>query len=110
LVIPGRIDGEVPQELAGGGIDHADVEVMDEQDHGGLGVGSSDADADGMQAPVRSPSQRIPTLATCSLPTPCIRLENPHWTVYGNFTFCEQIGAMSDETVIHHIDRRGFRA
>jgi hypothetical protein len=30
--------------------------------------------------------------------------------VYGNFTFCEEIGAMSDEAVIHRIDRRGFRA
>ena len=32
------------EDLAGGGVDDADVEVGDEEDDGGSGVGSSDAD------------------------------------------------------------------
>ena len=34
----------MPQELAGGGVDDADVEVVDEQEDVGSGVGSADAD------------------------------------------------------------------
>lgn len=46
LVGLGRVDGEGSEELAGDCVDDADVEVFDEQDHGGSGVGSSDADLD----------------------------------------------------------------
>ena len=36
------VDGELAQEFAGGGVHDADVEVVDEQDDGGSGVGSPD--------------------------------------------------------------------
>jgi hypothetical protein len=44
LVVAGGVEGEVAEEFAGGGVDDADVEVVDEEDDGGLGVGSADAD------------------------------------------------------------------
>ena len=44
LVVAGGVEGEVAEEFAGGGVDDADVEVGDEEDDGGLGVGSSEAD------------------------------------------------------------------
>jgi hypothetical protein len=44
LVVLAGVDGELAQELAGDGFDDADVEVLDEQDDVGSGVGSSDAD------------------------------------------------------------------
>ncbi len=44
LVVACRVEGEVAEEFSGGGIDDADVEVFDEHDDGGSGVGSSDAD------------------------------------------------------------------
>jgi hypothetical protein len=44
LVVAGEIEGEVAEDLAGGGVDDADVEVGDEEEDGGSGVGSSEAD------------------------------------------------------------------
>ncbi len=44
LVVAGGVDGELAEEFSGGGVDDADVEVVDEQDDVGSGVGSSDAD------------------------------------------------------------------
>jgi len=44
LVVLAWVDEQVAQDLAGGGVDHGDVEVLDEQDDVGSGVGSSDAD------------------------------------------------------------------
>ena len=44
LVVAGGVDGEFAEEFAGGGVDDADVEVVDEQDDVGSGVGSADAD------------------------------------------------------------------
>lgn len=44
LVVAAGVDGEFAQELAGGGVDDADVEVVDEQDDVGSGVGSTTAD------------------------------------------------------------------
>lgn len=38
------VEGEGAQDFAGGGVDDADLEVGDEHDDGGSGVGSSDAD------------------------------------------------------------------
>ena len=38
------VKGEVAEEFSGGGVDDADVEVVDEHDDVGSGVGSSDAD------------------------------------------------------------------
>ena len=35
---------EFSEEFAGGGVDDPDVEVVDEEDDGGSGVGSADAD------------------------------------------------------------------
>ncbi len=44
LVVDGGVEGEVAEELAGDGVDDADVKVVDEQDDVGSGVGSADAD------------------------------------------------------------------
>ena len=41
LVVLGGVDGELAQEFAGGGVDDADVEVLDQQDDVGSGLGSS---------------------------------------------------------------------
>lgn len=38
------VEGEGAEEFAGGGVDDADVAVVDEREDGGSGVGSSDAD------------------------------------------------------------------
>ncbi|WP_243696479.1 hypothetical protein, partial [Aeromicrobium camelliae] len=42
--VPCRVDLQFAEEFAGGGVDDSDVEVGDEQDDVGSGVGSSDAD------------------------------------------------------------------
>ena len=44
MVVLGGVEGELAQEFAGGGVDDADLEVVDEQDDVGSGVGSADAD------------------------------------------------------------------
>jgi hypothetical protein len=44
LVVPGGVEDELAQQFTGGGVDHADVELVDEQDDVGSGVGSADAD------------------------------------------------------------------
>ena len=44
LVAAFGVEGEGADDFAGGGVDDADVEVVDEQDDGGAGVGSADAD------------------------------------------------------------------
>jgi hypothetical protein len=44
LVVLGGVEGEGAEELAGGGVHDADVELGDEHDDEGSGVGSADAD------------------------------------------------------------------
>lgn len=44
LVAAGGVEGEVAKQFAGGGVDDADVEVVDEQEDGLAGVGAADAD------------------------------------------------------------------
>lgn len=44
MVVAGGVEGECSEEFAGGGVDDADVAVVDEEEDGGSGVGSSDAD------------------------------------------------------------------
>jgi hypothetical protein len=44
LVVLGGVEGEFAQEFAGGGVDDADVEVLDEDQDVGSGVGSGDAE------------------------------------------------------------------
>jgi hypothetical protein len=44
LVVAAWIQGERAQELAGGGVDDADVQVLDEQQDVGSGVGPADSD------------------------------------------------------------------
>jgi hypothetical protein len=44
LVVAAGIDGQFSEEFAGGGVDDADVEVVDEYEHVGSGVGSADAE------------------------------------------------------------------
>ena len=43
LVVAVGVDGEVAEEFAGGGVDDADVEVFDEEEDVGSGVGSPDS-------------------------------------------------------------------
>jgi hypothetical protein len=40
----GRVEGEVAEELAGGGVDDADAQVLDDQQDVGSGVGPADAE------------------------------------------------------------------
>ena len=44
LVVAGGVEGQLAQELAGNGIDDADVQVLDEHEDGGSGMGPADAD------------------------------------------------------------------
>jgi hypothetical protein len=44
LVVARWVEGQVAEEFAGGGVDDADVQVVDEQQDVGSGVGSADAD------------------------------------------------------------------
>jgi hypothetical protein len=44
LVVAAGVDGQFAEELPGGGVDDADLEVVDEHDEVGSGVGSSDAE------------------------------------------------------------------
>ena len=44
LVVAAGVEDEFAEEFAGGGVDDADVEVLDDEDDAGSGVGSSDAD------------------------------------------------------------------
>jgi hypothetical protein len=44
LVVAAWVDGQLAEELPGGGVDDADPEVVDEHGHVGSGVGSSDAE------------------------------------------------------------------
>ena len=44
LVVLARVDGEFAEQFAGDGVDDAYVEVLDEQDYVGSGVGSADSD------------------------------------------------------------------
>lgn len=46
LVVAAGVEGEGAEDLAGGGIDDADVEVVDENEDVGSGVGPSDADVE----------------------------------------------------------------
>jgi hypothetical protein len=44
LVVASGVDDEVAEEMAGGGVNDFDVEVVDEQQDVGSGVGSAVAD------------------------------------------------------------------
>ncbi len=44
LVSLGWVESELTEEFAGGGVDDADVEIFDQDDDAGSGVGSADAD------------------------------------------------------------------
>ena len=44
MVALGCVEDELSEEFSGGGVDDADVEVLDEQEDAGAGVGASDAD------------------------------------------------------------------
>jgi hypothetical protein len=44
VVAAGGVEGEVAEEFAGGGVDDADVDVGDEQDDAGSGVGAANTD------------------------------------------------------------------
>ena len=45
MVALGCVEDELAEEFAGGGVDDADVEVVDEQDDVGSGACSADTDA-----------------------------------------------------------------
>jgi hypothetical protein len=44
LVVAAGVEGEVAEQFAGGGVDDADAEVLDEQQDAGSGVGPADPD------------------------------------------------------------------
>jgi hypothetical protein len=44
LVVHGGVEDEFADEFAGGGVEDADVQVLDQEDDGGSVVGSADAD------------------------------------------------------------------
>ena len=44
LVVLVRVEGELAEQFAGGGVDDADVQVLDEHDDVGPGVGPADTD------------------------------------------------------------------
>jgi hypothetical protein len=44
LVVLGGVEDQLAEQLPGGGVDHADVQVLDEQDDVGSGMGSADAE------------------------------------------------------------------
>jgi hypothetical protein len=44
LVALGGVEDELAEEFAGGGVDDSDVEVVDEDEHVGSGVGSTYSD------------------------------------------------------------------
>ena len=44
LVVAGQVDGELPQEFAGGGVNDRDVEFLNQECDVGSGVGSPHAD------------------------------------------------------------------
>ncbi len=44
LVVAGGVEGQIAEQFAGGGVDDADVQVLDEQQDVGSGVGSAGAD------------------------------------------------------------------
>jgi hypothetical protein len=44
LVVAAWVEGEVAEEFAGFGVDDPDVQVLDEEQDAGLGVGPADAD------------------------------------------------------------------
>ena len=44
MVVAAGVQDQFAEELAGGGVDHADVEVLDDEDDAGSCVGSADAD------------------------------------------------------------------
>ncbi len=44
MVVAGGVEDQLAEEFSGCGVDDADLEVLDDQDDAGSGVGSSDAD------------------------------------------------------------------
>ena len=44
LVVPGRVEGQFADQLAGVAVDDADVQVVDEQGDGGAGEAGAEAD------------------------------------------------------------------
>jgi hypothetical protein len=44
LVVAAGVEGEFAEQFAGGGVDDPDVQILDDHDYVGSGVGSADAD------------------------------------------------------------------
>lgn len=44
MVVAGGVKGELAQEFAGGGVDDSDVQILDQEQDVGSGVGPADAD------------------------------------------------------------------
>jgi hypothetical protein len=65
LVVAAGVENELAQQFAGGGVDDPDLEVLDEQDDAGSGVGSSEANV--VQLLCRSGTE--PALSTRSCRT-----------------------------------------
>ena len=69
MVVAGGIDDQLAEEFSGGGGDHPDVEIVDEKDDVGSGVGSSDAD---VVEPAADPQGDDAGVVDAVVPDPCV--------------------------------------
>lgn len=67
MVVLAWVDDQVAEDLAGGGVDDGDVEVLDEEEDVGPGVGSPDAD---VAEPAGDAQVNLPVGLTRALPRP----------------------------------------
>jgi hypothetical protein len=82
LVVACGVDGEFADDFSGGGVEDGDVEVADEHQNVGSGVGAADADVVPLLEPVRLPIDAINLFTGANLNNPvataCDR-RSPAW-------------------------------
>jgi hypothetical protein len=97
LVIDGGVEDQFADDLAGGAVDDADVEAVNQHQDGGSGVGSADADV------VQSAFGRrliLPSLSTTSRPTRAAAvLRRAWWGGFGSGLVGSQPGAPVERVV-----------
>jgi hypothetical protein len=74
LVVPGRVEGEFAEQFAGGGVDDADVQVLDQEQDAGSGVGAADTDV--VQPPAGAQGD-VPGLADAVAADAVVRVAGP---------------------------------
>ena len=70
LVVAGGVEGEFAEEFACGGVDDADVEVLDEHQDAGSGVGPADADVVEAAAVAEGELAVLPVFLLVGFPEP----------------------------------------